>query len=304
MNYIGSKKTLKDWIFQIIDKYTKDCEVFCDLFAGSCEITKEAKKRNYTVISNDLQYYSYILSKYYLENNQEIDIPEICPVEGTITKLYSKQSKYFTEENAKICDGYLKYIKDNGENIPLLANLIMAMDCVANTASIYGAYLKKYKQSSLKKVSLKQEIINGKNGKAYCEPAEILINKISGDILYMDPPYNTRQYSSNYHVLETIARNDEPEVHGKTLLRNDCKKSLFSSKRFAKKALEEIIKNAKFKYIFMSYNNEGILSLEDIKKIFEKYGSYNLETKEYKKFNSGSGVLEKNTIEYLHILIK
>ena len=62
MNYIGSKKTLKDWIFQIIDKYTKDCEVFCDLFAGSCEITKEAKKRNYTVISNDLQYYSYILS--------------------------------------------------------------------------------------------------------------------------------------------------------------------------------------------------------------------------------------------------
>ena len=147
----------------------------------------------------------------------------------------------------------------------------MAMDCVANTASIYGAYLKKYKQSSLKKVSLKQEIINGKNGKAYCEPAEILINKISGDILYMDPPYNTRQYSSNYHVLETIARNDEPEVHGKTLLRNDCKKSLFSSKRFAKKALEEIIKNAKFKYIFMSYNNEGILSLEDIKKIFEKY---------------------------------
>ena len=229
MNYIGSKKTLKDWIFQTIDKYTKDCEIFCDLFAGSCEITKEAKKRNYTVISNDLQYYSYILSKYYLENNQEIDIPEICPVEGTITKLYSKQSKYFTEENAKICDGYLKYIKDNGENIPLLANLIMAMDCVANTASIYGAYLKKYKQSSLKKVSLKQEIINGKNGKAYCEPAEILINKISGDILYMDPPYNTRQYSSNYHVLETIARNDEPEVHGKTLLRNDCKKSLFSS---------------------------------------------------------------------------
>lgn len=160
------------------------------------------------------------------------------------------------------------------------------------------------KKSSLKKVSLKQEIINGKNGKAYCEPAEILINKISGDILYMDPPYNTRQYSSNYHVLETIARNDEPKVHGKTLLRNDCKKSLFSSKRFAKKALEEIIKNAKFKYIFMSYNNEGILSLEDIKQIFEKYGSYSLETKEYKKFNSGSGVLEKNTIEYLHILIK
>lgn len=306
MNYIGSKLKLKDWIFEIIESKEKvDGKVFCDLFAGTGIIGKTAKEKGAIVIANDLQTYSYILNKRNIECSKQVDVPVIIPKKGVITDLYG--NLYFKSENCEKCDGYIEYIKnlkDEEEKISLLASLIEGMDEVANTASVYGAFLKKIKKAAQKDLQLKTVVVEGQKGKVYNCKAEDLIKEISGDILYLDPPYNSRQYSSNYHVLETIARMDNPNVHGKTLLRDDCQKSDFCIKKKALSSLEEIIKNAKFKYIFMSYNNEGIISLEEIKNLFSKYGKYSVEQKEYKKFNSGSGVDKKNTIEYIHILEK
>lgn len=302
MRYIGSKKTLKDWIFNEISKKIKvENSVFCDLFAGSCEITKEAKREGAFVIANDLQYYSYILAKYYLEDNIKIPKFNFIPTSGVITKLYD--NKYFTVENSMIIDGILAAIKKDNLPVSVLAGVLMGADKVANQTGYYDAYLKHWKESSLKEIELPEEIIPGKNGEAHNEPAEELIKKIGGDILYLDPPYNTRQYSSKYHVLETIARMDDPAVHGKTEMRDGCKKSAFSSKKTVYQALETIISNANFEYIFMSYNDEGLLTLDQIKEIFEKYGEYSYVQKDYKRFKSGKEISKKTTtIEYLHIL--
>lgn len=306
MRYIGSKKTLKPWIFEEINKIKKvENSVFCDLFAGSCEITKEAKKQGAFVVSNDLQYYSYILAKYYLEDNNPITKFDYTPTEGIITDLYANKSMYFTKENAMICDGILKAIKEQSLSVSVLAGLIMGMDEIANQTGYYDVYLKHFKDRSLKKVELVEEIIPGKKGEAHNRKAEELITEIGGDILYLDPPYNTRQYSSKYHVLETIAKMDNPKVHGKTVMRDDCEKSVFLSKKTVYENLEHIIKNANFGYIFLSYNDEGLLSLEQIKEIFEKYGEYSVVEKEYKRFKSGKEISTKTTtIEYLHILKK
>lgn len=124
-----------------------------------------------------------------------------------------------------------------------------------------------------------------------------LIKNIEGDILYLDPPYNERQYSANYHLLNTIALYDNFIPKGKTGLRvynrsNYCKKSVVA------KELEELVKNAKFKYIFISYNNEELMSEDEVKSIIEKYGKYKLEIKEYQRFKADK------TFEYLHILEK
>ena len=74
MNYTGSKKNLSDWIFSIIENYYPvNNSQFCDLFAGSCEIAKEAKRRGAIVTANDIQYYSYILAKYFLEENEPFE---------------------------------------------------------------------------------------------------------------------------------------------------------------------------------------------------------------------------------------
>ena len=100
-----------------------------------------------------------------------------------------------------------------------------------------------------------------------------MAKKIHGDVLYLDPPYNARQYCSNYHVLETIARYDNLELSGVTGLRDSSsQKSKFCSKRTVVETFEDLIKNAQFKYIFLSYNNEGLMSLDTIKEIMSSHG--------------------------------
>ena len=143
----------------------------------------------------------------------------------------------------------------------------------------------------------------------YNKDANSLIKKVKGDILYLDPPYNARQYSTNYHLLETISRYDNPVIKGKTGLRVCNKqKSKFCSKPQVKQVFEELISNANFKYIFLSYNDEGLMKLEDIKRILEKYGEYRCFATNYKRFKSDKdknrNYKKSSTIEYLHCLIK
>ena len=145
----------------------------------------------------------------------------------------------------------------------------------------------------------------------YQEDANVLVKKISGDILYLDPPYNSRQYGSNYHILNYIAKYKDIEFRvnregkeSKTGL-SEYNKSLYSQKSNAKNALDSLISNSKdFKYVFMSYNDEGILSLEDVKEIFEKYGTYKVQTQKHNRYKSNKATENNKVIEYIHILIR
>lgn len=143
--------------------------------------------------------------------------------------------------------------------------------------------------------------------KVYNEDISELIKNVSGDILYLDPPYNARQYCSNYHLLETIARYDNPEIKGKTGLRDYAdQKSVFCIKNKVADAFNELIKNAKFKYIFLSYNNEGLMSFDTIEKIMRKYGKYKVYMQQYRRFKADNArdCKSDSTIEYLHCLVK
>ncbi|MBR1485677.1 MAG: DNA adenine methylase, partial [Synergistaceae bacterium] len=199
---------------------------------------------------------------------------------------------------------------DDGLYYFFLASLINSIDKYANTASVYGAFLKHMKKSASKKFQLELlPIINGPKGEVYNEDANVLIRKISGDILYLDPPYNARQYCSNYHVLETIARYDNPVLKGKTGLRtNSEQKSKYCSKRTVAEVFDDLLKNADFKYIFLSYNNEGLMDFETIKKIMSRYGCYEVRSKKYRRFKADRDenrkIAASGTTEFLHCLIK
>ena len=222
---------------------------------------------------------------------------------------------YFTQYNAMKCDTIRQGIENLFERKEieypmyyfLIASLLKAIDNRANTTSTYSAYLKDFKPRAKKNIDFKPlEITKGLNGEVYNTDANKLINYISGDILYLDPPYNGRQYGSCYHILETIARYDDPSFRTEmTGIREITYNSDYSYKEKAKFALENLIENANFKYIFLSYNNEGILSLNEIKEIMSRYGKYEYFTKEYQKYKSvkfDTGDLK--VYEYLHFLKK
>jgi len=202
----------------------------------------------------------------------------------------------------------LKKIKDD-EYYFLIASLLESADKVANTASVYGAFLKKIKKTAQKNLVLSPAYFETSShaSEVYQEDANRLIEKISGDILYLDPPYNNRHYGANYHLLNTIAYYDDFVPKGKTGLR-DYFKSPYCMKALVRNALDELIKKARFKYIFLSYNNEGLLDQETIKGIFSKYGRYSFKEKKYQRFKADKDENREHkaieTYEHLHILEK
>lgn len=331
MNYIGSKYKLSDFISNSVKSIVGDDlsdKIFCDLFAGTGVVGRNFKKEVKKVISNDLEFYSYVLNKNYIENHQPLDfekyikkLNEIKGEKGFIFNEYSENGKanrlYFSENNGKKIDAIRTKIElwkterkiSSALYYFLLASLLESADKVANTASVYGAFLKHIKKSAQKELILEPAVfqINSHSHEVYNEDSNLLIKKIEGDILYLDPPYNAREYGSNYHLLNTIAKYDHFKPKGKTGLR-DYKKSAFCKKKEVEKSFDDLIKNANFKYIFLSYNNEGIMSSETIKNILSNYGKYDLLTTEYQRFRADKqenrNHKASSTTEYLHILEK
>lgn len=345
MNYIGSKLSILNYIDETIQDFTKIKEnniIFCDIFAGTSSVGKHFKKKGYNIISNDIQYYSYVNAKHYIENNEKITFKNLknqgiedvfeylnnlkdkkgfiyqnYTIKGTKNQEYER--KYFTEENAIKIDSIRKKIEEwkekkiieINEYYYLLSCLLEAADKVANTASVYEAFLKNIKKSASKELEIKPlEVLIENENKKYLvknEDANNLIREISGDILYMDPPYNTRKYDTNYHILETIALYDNPKIKGKTGVREEVsKRSKYCIKKEVETTFEDIIKHSNFKYIFLSYNDEGILPLSKIKEIMSKYGEYKVYEKQHKRYKADNNrKYEKDkTIEYIHCIKK
>lgn len=332
MNYIGSKFRLSNFIkgtiYNIVGRDLSD-KIFCDLFAGTGIIGRIFKKEVKQVIANDMEYYSFILNKNYIENHRPLkyntyisflnNIKTNCS--GFIYNNYCLGSgsgrQYFSDENGKKIDAIRlqieKWFKEREINKNLyyflLSSLLESADRVANTASVYGAFLKHLKKRATKKLILEPALfeINTNSHKVYNADANNLITKISGDILYLDPPYNSRQYGANYHLLNTIARYDVFTPLGKTGLRK-YENSKYCISKEVKNVFEHLIRNANFKYIFLSYNNEGIMSFDDIRNVMKKYGHYDVVQRKYQRFKSDKNINRiykmQDTTEYLHILEK
>jgi len=310
MRYIGNKNKILNYIEQLIidKKINKENYTFCDAFSGTATVGNYFKDK-FKIIANDNLYTSYVMSNARLntpdlkfeklgKNPFEIFNNEENKLQGFIYKNFSpggSERQYFSEENAARID-YIrtkieKWYNDDkitrNEYYYLIACLIESVSKVANVAGVYGSYLKMWDPRAVKPMNfihveqLKNEALY--ENEIYNKNIEELINDISGDILYLDPPYTKNQYSVQYHLLETISLYDEPLLKGKTGARdNSSKTSKFSKPGEVHIEFEKIIAKAKFKYIILSYSSDGIMSKEYIESVMKRYGKP--ETFEFRKF--------------------
>ena len=343
MRFIGCKNNLIDNIENLINKKCKNASSFCDIFAGTATVGSFFKKK-YKIISNDLLYFSYCIQKGLIELNSEPQFLNLSIIKSDNDRLantinylnnlnvddyngkkcvasrYSPigNRMYLTEKNALKIDYIRETIEEwysskkitELEYYYLIACLIQEVPSVSNISGTYGAYLKTWDKRSFKEFTIYplKLNINNYDNEVYNEDGVELLKKISGDILYVDPPYNSRQYLPNYHVLETVAKYDEPEVSGITGGRKyDKEKSAWCLKTKVKNEFEKLMSDAKFKYIILSYNSEGLMTKEEIEDIMKKYGepsSFELVEIPYRRFRSRSANAKHGVTEYLFYIEK
>lgn len=331
LNYIGSKHSLLNFIESTMrdEMETTDFsnKKFADLFSGTSSVGFLFRRLGCsTVFSNDIEYYSYVIARASICSNYTKNIVKKLmniisasePFIGCVSQNYSEsgeqQRMFFSIENANRIDGMrmkLEEIKPTiteNEYFFLLASIIVSADTCANVPAIYGSFLKEYKKSAVNPIKLepihtKTGII--KNNRAFQLDCVEFADKMGAvDFVYLDPPYNERQYSKNYHVLNYIARYDESlEIYGKTGLIKDVALSDWCSKKTASIILDKLLEKLhnKTKYVFMSYNNEGIITHDAIKEIFDKYFDTKIVSHETKRFKNFKYNDTGTTIEYLWV---
>lgn len=335
MRYIGNKTKIISSIEELINEIKLEGKnyTFFDAFSGTATVGNYFKDK-FKIIANDNLYTSYILSQAKLNtpdlkfeslekdpfvefNNEENKL------KGFIYKNYSlggSERMYFSANNAARID-YIrtkieKWYKEEKINYYeycyLIACLLESVSKVANIAGVYGAYLKKWDPRAIKPMKfLHVEMLKSNavfENEVYNMRIEDLINDVSGDILYLDPPYTKNQYSVQYHLLETIALYDSPELKGKTGARDtSLQTSNFSKAGEVHIQFEKLIAKAKFKHIILSYSCDGIMSKEYVESVFKRYGkeeTFKFIKLEYKKYLNSKTTSDGEHYEYIFYIEK
>jgi len=308
--YIGSKHKLIEWIFSIINKECKG-DSFADIFAGTGVVSAVAAKHFKKIILNDFLYSNYTIYQAFFGDGvwDKNKIDEIIKDYNNISGEDLKSNyfsnyfggKYFGHNSSKVIGFIRDNIEENRNKLTdreyymLIASLLYAVDKVANTVGHYDAYFKKENINGeffMKPIDpIKVEEVS-----IFREDANLLVKKIKTDVAYIDPPYNSRQYSRFYHVLETLTKWDKPKLYGVALKPNPENMSDYC-RSSAKTRLSELVRDIDAKYLVVSYNNtydsksnssKNKITLQEIEKILQRKNKTRVFEKNYRHFNAGN----------------
>lgn len=316
--YLGSKAKLIDFIHEVVDQNCKDINTVLDLFGGT-GIVGYSFNEKCSIFINDILVTNVVAYNTFL-SNEKINRDKIKNIILKYNELEIYDDNYYS---LNFADTYLSkenmrkvgYIRDNidvlykdneinsREKSILICSLIYGIDKIANTVGHYDAYRKKGNLSqklTLQIPNFEMEKFNG-NNKIYNKDSNQLVKEIKADLVYIDPPYNSRQYCDAYHFLENVALNKKPKVFG--VARKMDRSKMKSKYCTAKAASEfaELIENINSRYILVSYNNTGEkgnarsnakISDSQILEILRKKGDVKVFEQEYSLFNTGKTKLE------------
>ena len=321
--YIGCKHKLIDWIFDIIQAETVNIHTATDIFAGTGVVAKKMLGLYDNVIIND-----------FLFSNNQIYTAFLKAGKWNKEKIVKKIDFYNNLDESKLCDNYFSenyggkyfdydmskkigWIREDIEKVKseltekeyaiLLATLIYNIDKYANTLGHFEAYIKKpIKQTKLQLRLIDVQEFN--NLTIYRKDANELAKEIKSDLVYIDPPYNSRQYSRFYHVYENLVKWDKPVLSGVAMKPPVKNMSKYCTSK-APETFANLIQNLDTKYLVVSYNNtynsksgssKNKIELEEIEAFLNEKGETKRFEKDYRFFNAGKTDL-KNHQELLYI---
>ncbi|HAI92678.1 MAG TPA: adenine methyltransferase [Butyrivibrio sp.] len=308
--YTGSKYKLLDWIEELVLENC-DGEIFFDVFAGTGVVSAHMSKHYKKIIMNDFLYSNEIIYKAFLGSG-EYDETVIEKYREQFQKInpnrlkdnyFSKNfgGKYFSDNDAKLIGKIREEIKvlkrslSDREYCILLASLVYSMDKVANTVGHYDAYRKINNIEDRFVYELIRPEKPSEKFTIYRKDANKLVRKVKADIAFIDPPYNSRQYSRFYHVLENVVQWKKPQLQG-AALKPQAENMSEYCRSSAPQVFADLIKHIDVKYIVVTYNNtynskssssKNKITLGEIKDILSSKGQTTIYEKKHQYFNAG-----------------
>ncbi|MEE1531442.1 MAG: DNA adenine methylase [Clostridia bacterium] len=319
--YIGNKSKLLKFIDDTIKKEKIRFCTFGDVFSGTGVVAEYFLNKGKEIYVNDLLFSNFVIYKALLSNEKYeeekiikiIDDYNRIDVEKIQDNYFSDNfsGNYYHYKDAKkigyvredIENRYLNKEINDREYYILISCLLYSMDRISNTVGHYESFLNKepeYKNLQISNLNIK---LYNSNSHIYNEDANSLVRKIKVDVMYIDPPYNARQYANFYHLLENVAQWKKPKVYNKA--KKMERKNIMSEycKANAKTVFTDLIENINAKYIIVSYNNTyeakstssvNSITYNDMMQILEKKGKVSVYETDYKFFNSGKTNLDKH----------
>ncbi|MFO7730692.1 MAG: DNA adenine methylase [Spirochaetia bacterium] len=234
---------------------------------------------------------------------------------------YRTERLFYTRENALFIDLVREQIDrwfpEGGRAHDLLLALLLYQAAThVNTSGVFKAYHKGFGGHSrdalgriMAPMQLEYPVLI--DGPSECEVQQLdaaeFLSQRSGDLCYLDPPYNIHQYGSNYHLLNTIARWDFPAVNeaigadgrlvSKAGIRPDWQatRSDFCSRARAPRALRDVLEAADARWLVLSYNSEGVIPMEQLMEILSETGRVEINSLDYITYRGGRQSMNRRT---------
>lgn len=308
--YIGNKAKLTDWIMEIIQSETKGNDTFIDIFSGTAIVAREAMKSYKNVVLNDILYSNNIAYKAFFDNSKW-DSKKIVDIVNEYNIINPKEinenyfsknfgGKFYEKDVSKLIGHIREDIEtrknelNEKEYAILLTSLIYTIDRLANTVGHFDAYIKKpIARRPLNFRLIQTEDFAG--AKIYREDSNKLVKSLKGNIAYIDPPYNSRQYSRFYHIYENLVKWEKPKLYGVALKPEPENMSKYCTVK-AKDTFKDLVENLDVKYLAVSYNNtykskskssKNKIEYEEIVEILNGVGKTKIFEQSHQYFNAG-----------------
>lgn len=316
VKYIGSKASLIPYIIKVMEKYIPTTKTAIDVFTGTTRVAQALRANGVHVVTSDLSWASEMYCGAYIESStsnkhlqSKVDaLNRLEGKEGWLTKYYCDVKgednaiiRVWQAKNGKRADAIREQIERwryegelyDWEYKTLITSLILALDRVDNTVGVQQAYLKDWCNRSHNDLHLELPSVQAGPKGSHLRGDCLQLTYPQADVAYLDPPYSSHSYATYYHIWDSIARWDKPDVGLKTNRRLDrvsgsetydaSMASAWNSKKTALRAFDQLIQRLPTKYVMISYNDESLVSIDDIQKLLKKYPKVIIEEIDYKR---------------------